>query len=79
VPDQYEQYKDASSTPYWDLLVGLLSIAGILGGGLGAIYAIGYYSVDKDSQAWPLATTVIVLVAVNVAARMGRAKARKRH
>jgi hypothetical protein len=78
VPDQYEQFKDASSTPYWDVIVGLVSICGILGGGLGGIYAIGYFSVHKSSQAWPLTITVLVLVAANVAVRVGRAKARAR-
>jgi hypothetical protein len=78
VPDQYEQFKDASSTPYWDVIVGLASICGILGGGLGAIYAIGYFSVGKSGQAWPLAITVIVIVAANLAARIGRARARER-
>ena len=78
MPDQYEQFKDASSTPYWDLAVGLASICGILGGGLGAVYAIGYFSVGKDSQAWPLSVTVLVLVAVNIAVRVGRAQARAR-
>ena len=74
--DQYEQFKDMSSTPYWDVVVGLLTICGILGGGLGGIYAIGYFAVGKSAQAWPLTATVVVLVAANVAARMARAKAR---
>ncbi len=77
MPDQYEQYKDMSSTPYWDVIVGLLSICGLVGGGLGAIYAIGYFSVGKSAQAWPLTATLIVLIAANIAARAGRARARR--
>ena len=77
MPDPYEQYKDMSSTPYWDVIVGLLTICGLLGGGLGGLYAIGYFAVGKADQAWPLTATVVVLVAANVAARVARAKARE--
>jgi hypothetical protein len=78
MPDQYEQYKDASDTPYWDVIVGLFTLCGILGGGLGGAYAIGYFAVGKSAQAWPLAATVIVLIAANVAVRVGRARSRAR-
>ena len=42
------------------------------------IYAAGYFASGKDGQAWPLTATVVVLVALNVLARMGRARARRR-
>jgi hypothetical protein len=76
--DQYDQYNDLSTTPYWDILVGLLSLAGILGGGLGGIYAIGYFATGNAAAAWPLTGTVVALVTVNLAARWMRAAMRRR-
>ena len=40
--DAYEQFADASTTPLWDLAIGLVSLVTVLGGGLAAIWAIGY-------------------------------------
>ncbi|WP_028067630.1 hypothetical protein [Solirubrobacter soli] len=75
--DAYEQFSDASTTPLWDLSIGLSSLVTVLGGGLAAIYAIGYLAVGRAALAWPLLTTLIVLVAVNLALRHGRNVARR--
>jgi hypothetical protein len=74
--DPYDRYRDVSSTPFLDLLVNLLLVVSICGGGLGAIYAAGYFAEGKDSQAWPLTAVVIVLIAVNVGLRVIRARVR---
>jgi len=76
--DGYEQFSDASTTPIWDLIVGLASLTAILGGGLAGIYALGYLSVGRASLAWPLLGTVAVLIVVNLALRAGRRAARHR-
>ncbi len=76
--DPYEQWSDSSTTPFWDLAVGLTTLVTGLGGGLGAIFAFGYFATGRDALAWPLALTVGVLVAVNVALRLGRRSARRR-
>ena len=75
--DAYEQFSDASTTPLWDLSIGLCSLATVLGGGLAAIYAIGYLMVGRASLAWPLLATIAVLIAVNLALRHGRKVARR--
>jgi hypothetical protein len=75
--DAYEQFSDASTTPLWDLSIGLSSLATVLGGGLAAIYAIGYLAVGRVALAWPLLTTLVVLVAINLALRHGRNVARR--
>jgi hypothetical protein len=76
--DQYDQYSELSTTPYWDVVIGLLTLAGIAGGGLGGIYALGYFSAGHASAAWPLTATVVVLLILNVAARYLRAVMRRR-
>jgi hypothetical protein len=76
--DPYEQFSDVSTTPIWDVVVGLFTVAGVLGGGLGAIYAAGYFMTDQASLAWPSVVTVAVIVAVNVALRLARSSARRR-
>jgi hypothetical protein len=75
--DAYEQFSDASTTPLWDLAIGLASLATVLGGGLAGIYAVGYLAVGRESLAWPLLATCVVLVAVNLAMRHGRRVARR--
>ncbi len=76
--DSYEQFKDASDTPIWDLFIGLSLLATIAGGGLGGIYAIGYFMTGNASAAWPLVGTVCALVAIDVTLRLGRARSRRR-
>jgi len=77
-PDAYEQFSDASTTPIWDLMIGLVTVATVLGGGLAGIYAVGYLSVGRASLAWPLLGTLALLVAVNLALRAGRTVTRRR-
>jgi hypothetical protein len=76
--DAYEQFSEASTTPLWDLAIGLASLVTVLGGGLAAIYAIGYISVGRIAVAWPLLATLAVIVAVDLALRHGRRIARRR-
>jgi hypothetical protein len=76
--DAYEQFSDASTTPFWDLAIGLATIATVLGGGLAGIYGVGYLSVGRMSLAWPLLCTLALLVVVNLALRAGRSGARRR-
>jgi hypothetical protein len=76
--DAYEQFSDASTTPIWDLIIGLATVTAILGGGLAGVYAVGYLSVGRASLAWPLLGTLAVLVAANLALRVGRTAARRR-
>ena len=76
--DSYDQFADASTTPFWDLAVLLLTLAAILGGGLAIVYGIGYLAVGRAALAWPLLTTAAVLVAATVAFRLGRRAARRR-
>jgi hypothetical protein len=75
--DSYEQFSDASTTPLWDLAIGLVTLATVLGGGLAGIYAVGYLAVGRASLAWPLIATFVVLVASNLAMRHGRRIARR--
>ena len=37
--DPHDPWSEASTTPFWDLAVGLCTLAVVLGGGLAAIYA----------------------------------------
>ena len=76
--DPYEQFSDVSTTPIWDVVVGIFTVALLLGGGLAAIYAAGYFMTGRASLAWPSVGTVAVLVAVNLALRVARATARRR-
>jgi hypothetical protein len=76
--DAYDQFRDASTTPIWDFLVGISTLATVLGGGLAAVYGVGYLSVGRASLAWPLLGTLIVLIAANLALRAGRRVARRR-
>ena len=76
--DYYDNFSDVSTTPIWDVIVGLFTVAGVLGGGLAAIYAVGYFMTDRASLAWPSVGTVAVLVAINIALRVARLIARRR-
>ena len=76
--DAYEQFSDASTTPLWDLAIGLASLVTVLGGGLAGIWAIGYLSVGRVSVALPLLATLAVIVAVDQLLRYGRRVARRR-
>jgi hypothetical protein len=76
--DSYDQFADASTTPIWDLVVGLVTLATVLGGGLAAIYAAGYFMTGQASEAWPYVGTLSVLLAVNIALRCARLAGRRR-
>jgi hypothetical protein len=76
--DFYDQFADASTTPIWDLFIGLVTVATVLGGGLAAIYAVGYFMTDQGSEAWPYVGTLSVLLGVNIALRGARWSARRR-
>jgi hypothetical protein len=76
--DSDDPWRDTSTTPFWDLAVGLCTLAAGLGGGLAAVYAFGYFLTGQASLAWPLVGTASVLVVINVALRYGRSLARKR-
>ena len=76
--EAYEQFSDVSTTPFWDVMIGLSTLATGLGGGLAGVWAVGYLSVGRESLAWPLLGTLAVLVAVNLALRAGRRVARHR-
>ena len=76
--DAYEQFSDASTTPIWDLIIGLATVATVLGGGLAGVCAVGYLSVGGTSLAWPLLETLALLLAVNLALRAGRTATRRR-
>jgi hypothetical protein len=76
--DDRDAYADVSSTPYLDVLVGLVLVATILGGGLAALYAIGYFLTGQSRLAWPLVGTLAALLVANVALRAWRAALRRR-
>ena len=76
--DSYDQFADASSTPIWDLIVGLATLATVVGGGLAGIYAAGSFMTDQASEAWPYVGTLSVLITVNIAMRCARLAARRR-
>ena len=76
--DPYERFQGISATPICDVLVGLVLVATILGGGLGGIYAIGYFLTGRAALAWPLVGTIAALLAANVAVRAVRAGIRRR-
>jgi energy-converting hydrogenase Eha subunit C len=76
--DPYEQFGDVSTTPIWDVVVGLFTVATLLGGGLAAIYAAGYFMTAQANLAWPSVGTVAVLLAVDIALRGARSSARRR-
>ena len=75
--DTYDQFSDASTTPFWDLAILLTTLAGIAGGGLALVYAIGYLAVGRTSLAWPMLATAAVLLVANLALRYGRRAAVK--
>ena len=76
--DQPDPYADASTTPLWDFAVGMSLLVLIIGGGLAAVYAIGYLATGQPELAWPLLETFAVLLVAHVAFRAGRASARRR-
>jgi hypothetical protein len=45
--DQPDPYADASTTPFWDFAVGMSLLVLIIGGGLAAVYAIGYLATGQ--------------------------------
>jgi hypothetical protein len=76
--DYYEQFGDVSTTPIWDVVIGLFTVAAVLGGGLAAIYAAGFFATDQAAEAWPYVGTLSVLLAVNIALRAARSGVRRR-
>jgi hypothetical protein len=77
--DASDQFSEASTTPFWDLAIGLITLATVLGGGLAGVFGIGYLAVGREALAWPPLTTVAALVIVNLALRWGRRAARGRY
>lgn len=73
-----DPYADVSMTPLWDLAVGMSSLVLMVGGGLAAVYAIGYFATGQPELAWPLVGTLSVLLFVNIVLRRGRIAARRR-
>ena len=76
--DPYDLYKDLSTTPICDVVVGLVLVATILGGGLAAVYATGFLLTGNESNAWPLLGTLTGLLAANVLVRLVRRALRRR-
>lgn len=76
--DPYARFGDLSETPVADVIVGLLTMCLILGGGLAAVYAIGFFAVGRPEHAWPLVGTFTALAAVNIGARTIRSAILKR-
>jgi len=50
----------------------------VVGGGMAAVWAIGYVSVGRVGIALPLLVTLVVLVTIDLALRHGRRVARRR-
>ena len=73
-----DPYADASTTPMWDFAVGMSLLVLVVGGGLAAVYAIGYLATGQPELAWPLIGTFAVLLVAHVAFRRGRVGARRR-
>jgi hypothetical protein len=76
--DRPDPYADASTTPFWDFAVGMSLVVLMLGGGLAAVYAIGYFATGQAELAWPLTGTFLVLLAAHLLFRYARALARRR-
>ena len=75
--EAHDPFADSSTTPFWDLAIMLWTLATLLGGGLAAIYALGYFLNDRASMAWPLVGTFTVLNAVETELLVGRSLARR--
>jgi hypothetical protein len=75
---EHDPYADTSMTPLWDFAVGMSWLVLIVGGGLAAVYAIGYFATGQPELAWPLVGTFSVLLFVNIVLRRGRTGARRR-
>jgi hypothetical protein len=76
--ETHDPFADASTTPFWDLAIMLWTLATLLGGGLAAIFAIGYILNGRSSEAWSLVGTFTVLIVVEAALLVGRSRARSR-
>ncbi|MBE2320604.1 hypothetical protein DVA67_031885 [Solirubrobacter sp. CPCC 204708] len=75
--DHSDPYADVSTTPLWDFAVGMSLLVLIIGGGLAAVYAIGYFVTGQPELAWPLCGTFSVLLAAHLLFRHGRRGARR--
>ena len=76
--DEHDPYADVSMTPIWDFAVGMSLVVLVAGGGLGAVYAIGYFATGQPELAWPLVGTFTALLLVHVVMRWARIAARRR-
>jgi hypothetical protein len=76
--EAHDPFADSSTTPFWDLAIMLWTLALLLGGGLAAIYAVGFFFNGRSSSAWPLVATLTVLIVVEAALLAGRSIARRR-
>ena len=76
--EAHDPFRDSSTTPFWDLAIMLWTLATLLGGGLAAVFAVGYFLNDRAAVAWPLVATLAVLIAVETALFIGRTLARRR-
>jgi hypothetical protein len=75
--DAYDRFQDASTTPFLDLLAGVLAMVSVTGGSLALIFAAGTFAAgDHPSQGWPFLAVVAVLVTANVALRRARSRRR---
>lgn len=77
-PQEHDPYADVSMTPLWDFAVGMSTLVLLVGGGLAAVYAIGYLATGQPELAWPLIGTFAVLLVANLLLRRARAAARRR-
>ncbi len=75
--DPYERFKDASTTPVLDLLIGIVLMASVAGGSLAVLLALGYATASEgQSRAWPFLVLVGVLIFANILLRFIRARRR---
>ncbi len=75
--DPYERFKDASTTPVLDLLIGIVLMASVAGGSLALLLALGYATASQgQSRAWAFLALVGALIIANLLRRFIRARCR---
>lgn len=75
--DPYERFKDASTTPVLDLLIGVVLMASVAGGSLAISLALGYAtSSEGRSRARPFLAIAGALIIANLLLRFIRARCR---
>lgn len=77
-PGRLRAVQRRSTTPTWDLIIGVATVALVLGGGLAGVYAVGDFSLGRASLAWLLLGTLAALVAVNLASPSSQSPDRTR-